>query len=1649
MLASAFLYFGPKKTGVWKGHALLMCVYHRHVICYSALRSFKGMIIQYAGEAVEENGVRVMGHKIHYDDDEVRWHVLRGRNYKLFQRCARPTIRPEALRRANEGSKEDARYAPRPAANTRSKVSMYLIDNVEFFLNKCGGFDALASLFGSQATPAPAADNAPTDTGDDTSDSNDQVAATTVDSGNDEPVKKLMFDTYKVMVSIAEKCARFLSEKDAKPLVEPLQAGVVQHFRSLSNEDVKSLSSEHLSDLMYSVRNLLRCTRPPAEALHSTLEMQMTFELRRLSSPQIRKRLDALITISSLATGKSKLVTTEISTQVEAFLRDNSRNMDVRQKQENIDRLRTEVNASVSSFLDSWMHKEKVVQQLFGDSVHDQVIRNCGDLFTTMAKRDQLTNEDIQAMWASTIGAHEAIARATYNVLLGLATNLTLEKQQYVLQLVESSGGTETAFRGWTELVIDFIHDFAVAVSANESKGKERGKPPKRGSSPVTINRTAIDDTIALIWKFVQDRPAPKGGSPTSSPGRLVSTPTTLLYDAVEALVNLVLTPGPSMHDRQVMLIVWSQENLAATRSASQSLLILRKILESLPIRKGKKPAKRAQDSRSLNCTDANTVLYYLHDSAGNDGLGLLDVFFTNLASFATKLRAYAKKKATGKALASRPRALRCNDVVDPASNSLTLMQHIEEHMNFLGYVMTNWAPASVNAQASSKNKKNKRAAVSTNMTPEHLHCLWTSLLGDDSAPTILPTSAQEHVLQWLQQYHHLLSLDVQRAVFERITAWIRARLDAPASSPGGSISPGIPPVAVSVFRSYFVAINLRTKNLRVVSKKSKNKRKQTESEANTVVNYASLVRCSTSVEGLESFWAVVLGTDEEEDAATAGCTSLDLLVQLHCRLELSKDPESRLNSDVQEKFLSRCLSTIADSCNDPAHTLSLSRAVQLLQKCLLRVSASDLRKTKTLPEDSYAQVIPNCNKVANGNIILNIQIAELHTGANEGNPAGPKQTAFTLSVSPHTTFRQILARVWGHLPRRMLPEHHRQYDVNKINRLAFDPQAVTALLRYMVVYNTTFASLLLCHGEAALDTMTVLSLGLMSNSLLLFRAPLLAPVLPAARLDLCMQYHGNPQLIKMLLQTQLGIYTATPFPSPLLNLPDSPADTPKPYLGVDESNYIGASSPSDAFLLSKCDEEWLLNSLPCYQCDTSLSLIGKRFQCRQTRYSLCETGASPNHVETLLLSQSGDNLGKLLRELRSKQHSAFVAKSAKALQQDQAALHAADDVGSTSGASSIFRTSDDKFHKQLFQLLGKDLSSSIAERVWHILMLLPTSPGEYNALYSLQLGKKEQWPLLFPVGIKNVYKLLYSLQIVDSFLYPFYDFGLTADQKPISTDAAALMPTAIEEGDRYHQWCKNFVEYRGVQYLITIVAQCSQAMLRSSPRAPLCAGLLLKISLHFLLMDTNFYDERQQQEQQRSYAKKGTTTASIDMSELVGKVMDILHGFQNIRRENAAAGLEDSEGSGAILMRFGMRILAGCVMTSSACLSQLCVRPDLVDWLRAVLVVQPNPCSRMESAAAIYRICRHYREEEVALTTTEAVASYVGALGTADGRDSPAAAGGPVNVDVCDFFLAIIFADFKLVCVPLMRALVCLPGDYPPCISCVIHKSPRAHGLL
>ena len=61
-------------------------------------RSYKGTIVAFTADPIEgQDGKQCVGHKIHYDDDQVRWHDLGDRRYTLYQRCEGPAIAADVL----------------------------------------------------------------------------------------------------------------------------------------------------------------------------------------------------------------------------------------------------------------------------------------------------------------------------------------------------------------------------------------------------------------------------------------------------------------------------------------------------------------------------------------------------------------------------------------------------------------------------------------------------------------------------------------------------------------------------------------------------------------------------------------------------------------------------------------------------------------------------------------------------------------------------------------------------------------------------------------------------------------------------------------------------------------------------------------------------------------------------------------------------------------------------------------------------------------------------------------------------------------------------------------------------------------------------------------------------------------------------------------------------------------------------------------------------------------------------------------------------------------------------------------------------------------------------------------------------------------
>jgi hypothetical protein len=139
---------------------------------------------------------------------------------------------------------------------------------------------------------------------------------------------------------------------------------------------------------------------------------------------------------------------------------------------------------------------------------------------------------------------------------------------------------------------------------------------------------------------------------------------------------------------------------------------------------------------------------------------------------------------------------------------------------------------------------------------------------------------------------------------------------------------------------------------------------------------------------------------------------------------------------------------------------------------------------------------------------------------------------------------------------------------------------------------------------------------------------------------------------------------------------------------------------------------------------------------------------------------------------------------------------------------------SQDKYFEQLFQLLN--LQGPVGAQVWDLLMKLPTNQRNLEQLRRLQtstdVSNRTNWNEL--LDSSSLFKLLYSLQIIESLMY---------QENP--TDKTQL-----------NEWCRQFVERGGVLHLLQILLNVDFFDEARGNKRIACLASLLKVIDFFIL---------------------------------------------------------------------------------------------------------------------------------------------------------------------------------------------------------------------
>ena len=252
----------------------------------------------------------------------------------------------------------------------------------------------------------------------------------------------------------------------------------------------------------------------------------------------------------------------------------------------------------------------------------------------------------------------------------------------------------------------------------------------------------------------------------------------------------------------------------------------------------------------------------------------------------------------------------------------------------------------------------------------------------------------------------------------------------------------------------------------------------------------------------------------------------------------------------------------------------------------------------------------------------------------------------------------------------------------------------------------------------------------------------------------------------------------------------------------------------------------------------------------------------------------------------------------------------------------------------------GNDI---ISQKVWELILTIPTSHIMQEKLHNSSNATSDEWNQLFDP--KSSFKLLYSLQIVDSIIFPI-DHALDMNLRC--------------------KWCIDFLRRGGFQHIFSILisqpwnsrkltsSQGENTIDEPSQQQKNCLALILKIFDYFLqcLLSPDL-EVDELTKQIRSNLKNENIPyllSTIDFKLLLEKVMKII--WDSATKYNPDR--EDQE-----VVTYSVRLMSVCIVRdTTSLLPYFYSYPQLEDFINTILIKCKQSSIRSVAGEGLYRLC-------------------------------------------------------------------------------------------
>jgi len=347
---------------------------------------------------------------------------------------------------------------------------------------------------------------------------------------------KLPLDFLTTLVAPFKSIQPIATEEICERIVKAIKKMLTQRVESLEDRDMKDISKNTIKEFMNLMRKILSSLSNNIEAIKIMQNYEMLLSLKFIRSTSLEKRLNGLAEIRRLI--------------------DESRS-----DYENYYESTAKKKITEASNLAKWIIEQKVLESIYDENAHAQIIRRSSHILIFLLKQKLITNDILDLMWNCQKNKHEDIVLAVYYAIGECIDYLETDQLVYILERIK-----EIPLDKYNDKLLNFMKEFTVkAYERHQDDLKFSTKfPEEAGNNKEEPNEKLLFCT-PILWKLLQD-----------------NTPVTFeLTELANNGFKACLDNLFSINYR-VRYLYLCMENLKANRSVPQSLDIALHILKSI-----------------------------------------------------------------------------------------------------------------------------------------------------------------------------------------------------------------------------------------------------------------------------------------------------------------------------------------------------------------------------------------------------------------------------------------------------------------------------------------------------------------------------------------------------------------------------------------------------------------------------------------------------------------------------------------------------------------------------------------------------------------------------------------------------------------------------------------------------------------------------------------------------------------------------------------------------------------------------------------------------------------------------------------------------------------------------------------------------------